>query len=155
MRRFVLTILLAGTIVIMSSAQDYKTGLGVRIGTANGLTIKHFLNGRSAVEGMLTTRWHGFDITGLYEIHNPAFDVVNLKWFYGFGGHLGFYDGQYVEWGEPGSTYNVIGIDGIIGLEYTLEDAPVSFGVDLKPTLNFIGYSGLWADFGLSVRYNF
>jgi hypothetical protein len=155
MRKFILTTILATTVVMLSNAQDYETGLGLRVGTGVGFTVKHFINERSALEGLLTTRWHGFDITGLYEKHAMAFDVDHLQWYYGFGAHLGFYDGDYVEWGAPGSTYNVLGIDGIIGLEYSFTEAPINVGIDLKPALNLTGYTGLWAEFGLTVRYIF
>jgi hypothetical protein len=155
MRRFILTFILAGTIVMISGAQDYDTGIGLRGGLASGFTIKHFINTRAALEGLITTRWHGYDITGLYEKHDQAFDVDHLKWFYGFGAHVGFYNGDYVEWGSPGSTYNVIGIDGIIGIEYSFTEVPLNVGMDLKPAINLIDYPGLWVDFGLSVRYVF
>lgn len=155
MRKFVLTIILASVVVMLSDAQEYDTGLGLRVGSGAGITVKHFLNNRSALEGLLMTRWHGFDITGLYEIHDRAFDTDHLQWFYGFGAHIGFYNGDYVEWGIPGSTHNVLGIDGIIGLEYSFTDAPINLGIDIKPALNLIGYTGFWADFGLSVRYIF
>jgi hypothetical protein len=155
MKRFFLTVLLAAAIVMLSGAQDYKTGVGLRVGNGIGFTVKHFVNQKATFEGLLLTRWHGFDLTGLYEVHNPAFDVDNMKWYYGGGAHIGFYDGNDVEWGEPGSTYNVLGIDGIIGLEYTFDEAPINLSIDLKPALNLIGYTGLWAEFGLSVRYVF
>jgi hypothetical protein len=146
---------LTTTVFILSNAQDYKTGLGLRLGTGTGFTVKHFINTRSAIEGLLLTRWHSFDITGLYEIHDQAFDVDNLRWFYGFGAHIGFYNGDYAEWGVPGSTYTVLGVDGVIGLEYSFDDAPINLGLDIKPALNFIGYTGFWADFAFSVRYIF
>jgi hypothetical protein len=155
MMKFLLTMILAATIVMLSNAQDYKTGLGLRVGTGTGFTVKHFINGRSAIEGLLTTRWHGFDVTGLYEKHAMAFDTDRLQWYYGGGAHIGFYDGDYVEWGIPGSTYNVLGIDGIIGLEYSFTEAPINLSLDLKPAIDLIGYSGFWAEFGLSVRYIF
>lgn len=141
--------------VMVSNAQDYETGLGLRVGSAAGFTVKHFLNEKAAIEGILSTKWHGFDITGLYEIHDQAFDVENLRWYYGFGAHIGFYNGEYVEWGSPGTTYNVLGIDGVIGIEYSFTEAPINLGLDLKPALNLIGYTGLWVEFGLSVRYIF
>ncbi len=155
MKRVFLTIVLTTVIVSLSQAQDYNTGIGFRFGTGNGFTIKHFMNDRSAIEGMITTKWHGFDITGLYEKHYQAFDTDRLRWFYGFGAHIGFYNGSYVEWGEPGPTTDVLGIDGIIGFEYSFKEAPVNLGLDIKPTFNIIGYNGFWADFGLSVRYIF
>jgi len=155
MKRFFLSAMLATGMFILLNAQDYNTGIGFRFGTGNGFTVKHFFNESGSVEGMLTTKWHGFDITGLYEKHDRAFEADRLRWFYGFGAHIGFYNGDYVEWGSPGSTYNVLGIDGIIGLEYSFTEAPINLGIDLKPALNIIGYTGFYADFALSVRYIF
>jgi len=155
MKKIVLIVILISALGIMANAQDYKTGVGLRVGPATGFTVKHFLTDKSALEGLLTTQWHGWGFTGLYEVHNLAFDTEYLRWFYGGGAHLGFYNGDHVEWGTPGSTYGVLGIDGIIGIEYTFEDAPINLGLDLKPALNLIGYTGLWAEFGLSARYVF
>ena len=139
----------------MLRAQDYSTAIGVRLGTGTGLTVKHFINKKGAIEGMLLTRWPGFDITGLYEIHGEAFETNHLNWYYGFGAHIGFYNGDYVEWGSPGSTYTVFGIDGIIGIEYTFREAPFNLGIDFKPMLNLVGYTGLWPEVALSLRYGF
>jgi hypothetical protein len=138
-----------------AKGQDYDTGIGLRAGFSQGLTIKHFISRNAAFEGLLTTRWEGFDITGLYEIHNEAFEVDRLNWYYGFGGHFGSFNGDNVTWGEPHTQYLVIGVDGILGLEYSFTEAPISIGIDLKPALNFIGYVGFWYDGGLSIRYIF
>jgi len=155
MRKITLTLVLAISIVVVASAQDYKTGIGLRGGFSQGLTIKHFLGEKAAVEGLFTTRWRGFEITGLYEIHNTAFEVDHLKWYYGAGAHIGFWDGNS-SWGTPGTAYTVVGIDGILGIEYSFSEAPINIGLDWKPAINFIGYSGFWADGGaLSIRYIF
>jgi hypothetical protein len=155
MRKLVMVLVLVLSIATFVKGQDYDTGIGLRAGFSQGLTLKHFISRSNAVEGLLVTRWQGFDITGLYEIHNNAFDVDRLNWYYGFGGHLGSYNGDNVTWGEPGSQYLVIGVDGVLGLEYSFTEAPISIGIDLKPTLNLIGYVGFWADGGLSIRYIF
>jgi len=139
----------------MVSAQDYKTGIGIRAGFSSGVTLKHFKSRKVALEGLLTTRWQGFDLTGLYEVHNKAFDVNNLNWYYGGGAHIGFYNGNYTEWGRNGTTYTVIGIDGILGLEYTFDEIPINLGIDWKPTFNLIGYTGIWSEGALSIRYVF
>ncbi|MBK7133583.1 MAG: hypothetical protein IPH69_12410 [Bacteroidales bacterium] len=155
MRKTILTLVLAFSIVSLASAQEYKTGVGLRGGFSQGLTIKHFLGDKAAVEGLLTTRWGGFEITGLYEIHNTAFDVDRLKWYYGAGAHIGFWDGNS-SWGTLGTSYTVIGIDGILGIEYSFSEAPINIGLDWKPAINLVGYSGFWADGGaLSIRYIF
>jgi hypothetical protein len=155
MRKGFMTFLMIISIVVMASAQEYKTGIGIRAGFSSVLTIKHFESYKAAFEGLLTTRWQGFDITGLYEIHNKAFDVEHLNWYYGGGAHLGFYNGNYVSWGNNGTAYTVVGIDGILGIEYTFSELPINIGIDWKPALNLIGYAGLWSEGGISVRYVF
>jgi len=140
------------------NAQDYNTGIGVRGGFTNGLTIKHFTGDQAAFEFLLGSRWRGFDITGLYEMHNRAFDTDGLKWYYGGGAHIGFWNGDntYKDWGYQGSNYTVAGIDGILGLEYSFREVPINLSLDWKPAFNFVGYSGFWADGGaLSIRYIF
>jgi len=155
MRKTILTLVLAFSIVTLASAQEYKTGVGLRGGFSQGLTIKHFLGDKAAVEGLLTTRWGGFEITGLYEIHNTAFEVDRLKWYYGGGAHIGLWDGNR-SWGTLGTSYTVIGLDGILGIEYSFSEAPINIGLDWKPAINLVGYSGFWADGGaLSIRYIF
>ncbi len=56
---------------LTAQAQEYKTGLGVRAGLYNtGITIKHFVADRNAIEGILGFYHRGFIITVLYEIQN-------------------------------------------------------------------------------------
>lgn len=153
-----ISVLLIGFLffVTVAGAQDYNTGIGIRGGLSNGITIKHFLDSNKALEGLLSTRWDGFHITALYEIHDQAFDTPRLNWYYGFGGHIGFWDGdKNHRWFEDGS-HTVIGVDGIIGLEYNIEPIPFNLSLDWKPAINLIGHTGLWADnFALSIRYIF
>ncbi|MFP4691969.1 MAG: hypothetical protein ACLFMU_08680 [Bacteroidales bacterium] len=150
------TVVISLCFASISVAQDYSTGIGVRGGLSSGLTIKHFIGEKAAFEGILSSRWRGFGVTGLYEIHNQAFDEEGFKWYYGFGGHIGFYDGDYAGWGDAGTTYSVIGVDGILGLEYSFTEIPFNVSIDWKPAFNLYGHSGFWGDNGaLSVRYIF
>ena len=158
MKKIVITFLIVFSLVSLSYAQDYNTGVGLRGGFSSGLTVKHFIGSKSALEGILSSRWRGFQVTGLYEVHNQAFKVDRLKWYFGFGAHVGFWNGDYTNqyWGEPGTTYTVVGIDGILGLEYSFSEVPINLSLDWKPAFNFVGYSGVWADGGaLSIRYIF
>jgi hypothetical protein len=155
-----LSILVLFTLLIstFSNAQDYQTGLGLRGGTANGITVKHFLGESDAVEGIFSSRWRGFSITGLYERHMLAFQEPGLKFFYGGGGHIGFWDNDRGPWDDDdfNDGDGVIGVDGIIGLEYTIDQIPLNIGIDWKPGFNLIGHTGFWGDgIGLSVRYTF
>ena len=151
--------------------QDYQTSLGLRIGAYPGLTIKHFLNSNRALEGILLTRKGGASITGLYEIHTPAFKAERLQAYGGIGGHINFFErhnGRYWRWDkddryddESGinigdETYIAIGVDMILGLEYTFVDLPFNLGVDWKPALNIIGDFGLSTNqFAISFRFVF
>lgn len=158
MKKIGLTILLALGFFVFSHAQDYNTGIGLRGGFSNGITIKHFVTPKAAFEGIIASRWRGLELTGLYEIHGRAFNTERLKWFVGFGAHVGFWNGDYTRtyWGEPDTSYTVVGVDGILGLEYSFLKIPFNIGVDWKPAFNFYGHSGFWADGGaLSVRYIF
>jgi hypothetical protein len=156
MKKFILTLTLVIFISVFTDAQDYNTGVGLRLGFSNGLTVKHFLSQRSAVEGLLATRWRGFEITGLFEVHNQAFDIERLNWYYGFGGHIGFWNGDNTKWGVVGTNYTIIGIDGILGIEYNFREVPINIGLDWKPAFNLTGYTGFWGDGGaLSIRYIF
>jgi hypothetical protein len=155
MKKAMFILLIAFFFVFESKAQDYSTGIGLRSGWGNGLTVKHFLHENAALEGLLDWRWHGFAITGLYEIHHQAFDVNRLNWYYGVGGHIGFWDGKYDNRFDSG-TNTVIGIDGILGLEYNFEEIPINLSVDWKPAFNLFGNSEFWGDGGaLSIRYIF
>jgi len=55
-------------------------------------------------------------------------------------------------------TFFTMGIDGIIGMEYRLLGFPLTFGLDIKPYLNFVGMRNLdfrfW-DTALSIKYTF
>ena len=71
--------------------QTYDKGVGLRGGVTNGLTYKHFIGEADALDLILGIQHNGFQINGLYERHSPAFDVERLFWYYGAGGHIGFY----------------------------------------------------------------
>lgn len=133
-------------------AQDYRTAIGLRMGSSNGLTVKHFFNQGAAFEGLLTTRWDGFVITGLYEFAGNAFDEPNLGWYLGGGAHLGFRNNR-----NPNRYYengSIFGLDFIIGLEYTFIDIPLNLALDWKPAINLVGHHGFWGDeFAISVRF--
>lgn len=154
MKTFLITLCMFFSISMFS--QNYHTGIGVRGGFGYGVTVKHFVGPSSALEGIVSNRWGGLLVTGLYEKHANAFDVRGLNWFYGAGGHIGFWNGKYDNhpWFDDNEPYTVIGLDGIIGIEYDIQEIPFSVGVDWKPAINLVGYSGFLGNSGaLSVRY--
>lgn len=137
------------------AAQDYSTGIGFRGGLFNGMTVKHFISSKGAVEALLSTRWKGFEVTGLYEVNNPLGNVDRLKWYYGAGGHLGFYNGDNTGWDDDPGNYTVLGVDLILGIEYNFSEIPINLSLDWKPALNILGSRFVADGAALSIRYIF
>jgi len=166
MKKLLFTTLLVICIISISNAQGYKTGVGLRAGfsagglrsgSLTGLTIKHFISPKSAFEGLLTTKWKGLEVTGLYEIYNHPFETKRLNLYTGIGGHICFYDGDNLPWTADSKNVTAIGLDGILGLEYSFLKAPVNISLDWKPDFTHIervhDFSVLVG--GLSIRYIF
>ena len=159
MKKLLLILLMSSTSLLY--AQDYTTSLGVRIGGwENGVTLKHMLGDGGALEAILSSRYRGYNIAGLYEIQNEIPDVDGLYWYVGGGAHVGQYNSRYytVYNTTTNRNYTVIGIDGILGVEYVFEDYPFNVSLDWKPVFNLInaGNYPFWGDSGaLSVRYIF
>lgn len=145
-----------------------------------GFTFKTFNSSSAAFEGIIRTdfeNWVAF--TGLFELHKPVPDVDRLNWYYGFGGGLSVntWNNEPVDQNNDGKINNLdlvdtngdritdsyeykrgtglgIGLDGIIGLEYTVTEIPFAFSFDWKPYFSIINNTGLHVGiFGLSVRY--
>lgn len=147
-------------IMLMSAsvwAQDYNTALGVRGGMFSGLSLKHFVSGTDAFEGAVATHYRGFLIMGMYQKHARAFDAPGLNWYYGGGAHTGFYEKRYTPWfsSSHSGSISTFGIVGAVGIEYKIDDIPVTIGADITPALNLIGHTGLWLGSGLTLRYTF
>lgn len=158
MKTKIITLFVLLCLATTSFSQNYNTGIGLRAGYYNGLTIKHFTSQNTAFEGLITSRWGGVELTGLYEVQNNFPRMERLSAYVGFGAHVGFWNGDntYSYWGDPGKQYVAIGLDGILGLEYSFMFLPINLSLDWKPELNLIGYTGFWYDGGaLSIRYIF
>lgn len=161
MRKFLSILLFFSAFTL--KAQEYQTGVGLRLGAESGITIKHFLNETAAVEGIVgTSYWGGFYACGLYEmhIHNLA-DVSGLSLYFGGGAHLRTWSGPGWGWGRGNSylvgraSYIGIGADLIFGAEYKIPDAPFTLSLDLKPAVDIIESFWFHGGGGLSVRYTF
>lgn len=159
MKHLKITFLLLLLSITPLLAQNYKTGIGLRGGYVYGLTIKHFVNSNTAVEGIISPRWGGVLLTGLYEKHATAFDIKQLQYYGGIGAHLGVWDyrnhHKHHPWfNDHHNQHVVVGADLVLGLEYTFKEIPFSLGIDWKPALNIIGHQGFWySDVAFSLRF--
>lgn len=132
-----------------SMGTSYKTALGVKVWDGAGITFKHFTDANKALEFIGYFYKEGARITGLYEIHGPIGGSPGLKWYVGPGAHIGFYDKKY-------GDQTFAGIDGVLGLDLKVKNAPLNFSIDWQPSFEFgtnRGFVGSWGGFG--IRYTF
>jgi hypothetical protein len=139
---------------------SYKTGIGLRGGTTSGLTIKHFTNTSSALEGIVGIWSHAISITGLYEKYAGT-GIEGLQWYYGGGAHVAFQSGTYYDNHYYRDHYRHdgigLGIDGIVGIEYKIKPIPFAISLDLKPffEVNTGGGTFVALDPGLGIKFTF
>ncbi|WP_295793236.1 hypothetical protein [Mucilaginibacter sp.] len=159
----VYSFILAASLLISTrtKAQDYKTAVGLKFGGyENGISGKYFTTPDVAIEGLLGFRSHGVVITGLYEFHQEAFGVKELKFYYGAGAHIGSIgSGLYRRFNGSDEYYNnshiLLGVDGVIGLEYLIPQSPIAVSLDLNPRAELA--TGPFFDIapGLGLKYTF
>jgi hypothetical protein len=146
MKKSIFILSVSAFILMMTSAKtfaqsNYNTGIGVRGGGyENGLTIKHFTNSSTAIEGIVGFRPGVIVVTGLYEKHQVAFSEPSLNWFYGAGAHIGAIDaGRYYSRFREDRLYEnnslLLGADAILGLEWKIPEIPFALSIDLHPRL--------------------
>ena len=137
------------TATAQSKGRTYTTALGVKFLDGAGITLKHFISERDALEGIGFFWNQGARITGLYELHYDINGAPGLKWYVGPGVHIGFYNTK-----NGGGSW--AGIDGVLGLDYKINNAPLNLSIDWQPSFEFgtgRGFTGNWGGFG--VRYTF
>lgn len=147
-----------GLIFIFSTAclisKNYNNAIGVRGLFDGGITYKQFVDNSKAFEVILSGGDKWFGLTGFYQWHN-ATHAKQLEWYYGVGAHAIFLeDNKNTPWKRNTDTDLVLGLDGIVGLEYAFKEVPFVVSLDWNPTLNLIGDTGVWLSRGsVSIRY--
>ncbi len=140
----------------------YKNAFGLRAGGTSGLTIKHFTNSNTALEGIVGFWPYTINITGLYEKYAHA-GASGLSWYYGGGGHISFisatyYDRDYYYYRNYYRERGLgMGIDGIVGIEYKIRPIPFAISIDLKPMIEVYSFGGSFfaIDPGLGIKLTF
>ena len=144
-----------------ANTQDYTFAAGLKFGGyENGISGKYFMNNTTSIEGVLGFRNSGVVITGLYEINQEAFNVPELKFYYGFGAHIGAIgSGNYRRFNGDSQIYHnsqiLLGADGVLGLEYLIPQSPIAVSLDLNPRIELA--TGPFFDIapGLGIKYFF
>ncbi|MEL6862895.1 MAG: hypothetical protein AAFP19_00690 [Bacteroidota bacterium] len=118
-------------------AQYYERAVGARLGYPLSASYKHFLNDSNALEFYLGTRgftlYRWFSVSGAYLVHKPIEDINGLRYYFGGGATVYFwnFDNDFI--GDNSNTS--IGLQGYIGLDYAFEDVPINLTVDWIPTI--------------------
>lgn len=154
--RKVLALLALGSIIsfgvnAQSMGKSYKTALGVKVWDGIGVSFKTFVVPKNSVEVVGYFYREGTRLTALYEIYGDIAGAPGLKWYAGPGVHLGLYDKKYYNGDQA-----VAGVDGVLGLDYKINKAPLNLSLDWQPSFEFAdnrGFVGSWG--GLGIRYTF
>ncbi len=149
MKKMMMVLALVLTTSIAALAQNYGSAVGGRLTRGLGATYKtHIGQKGNALEGIAYFGIGGnsyFDFTLLYEVQNDLGNAERLQWYYGGGPSVGTY------FGNDGGL--LLGINGIVGLEYTFK-FPVVASLDYKPRVNLSGIGfGDFTGLALSARY--
>lgn len=140
--------------VVHSKAQGYRTALGIRLSSSgpavnNAVSFKYFMNDKTAIEALFSFS-DPVAIGGLLEIHKPIASTEGLRWFYGAGAYIGF------ENNKQSTTRNLMGAQGVVGLDYKFTNLPLNLSLDWKPELNIIDDINFEpAAIGFSIRFTF
>ncbi len=133
----------------------YHSAIGVKM-YPSAVSYKQFLRSNKAIEALGYFSLDGFRATLLYETYAPIEGNENLSWYVGYGGHLGIWSETWKK-NNPDHTAGIaVGVDGILGLDYKVKNAPLNISVDWQPSFNFVGSSYFesgWA--GIGIRYTF
>lgn len=156
MKRVLIAILVLGIMATKANGQamgnDYRTALGVKF-YPGAITLKHFVRSNRALEGILYFPNYGVRFTALYEIHGDIEGARGLKWYVGPGAHIGFWTDGWRKKHPNRPDGMAIGVDGVLGLDYKINKAPLNLSVDWQPSFNFIGYNHFSSWGGFAIRY--
>jgi hypothetical protein len=164
MKKICIIILLCLPAGLLAQYQNFQ--LGLRGGYSSGITFRVNIDEDLSYEAQTVYRNQGAIFTMIRQKHHLLGMDKNGNWklLYGMGAHAGFYftDSYRIFWEEIYYGQNlftpVLGVDGYIGIDYSLEYLPMSFGVSFQPHMEIslaqIFGINLW-DFGVHVRYKF
>lgn len=137
----------------LSFSQDYKTAIGIKGGFPGigAVNLKHNM-GANAIDVSVGGGSRHLWIQGLYEWNNPIQD--GFSWYYGLGADLGFYNEHY-GW-RDNKYYDgrvTLGLDGVIGIEYTFPTVPINLALEAVPTIRLTPYTGFYMYGNFAVRF--
>ena len=153
-----LVVLTTGIFYTASAQQPYTTAVGVRLSSSNAMvsnaiSVKHFINDKMAVEGLLSFG-DPLALGALLELHQPL-SSPGLSWYYGGGAYLAFLKTVNTTTLKTSTDPN-FGAQGVIGLDYKFINIPLNISLDWKPELNIVNDINFEpAAIGFTARFTF
>ena len=158
MKKILFAILAMAAISSTTSAQDYKTALGVRLSSSaamvnNSISFKQFISEKNAIEAYFSFG-EPLALGAMLEFHKPL-SASGLRYFYGAGGYVGFVKVVNVNTQKTNTEPN-FGAQGVIGLDYKFPNVPLNLSLDWKPELNIVSDINFEpAAIGFTARFTF
>ena len=127
-------------------AQEYKSSIGVRLGSPWSSSYKTFISEPGAIELFANVRgrtyfgasWARLGFGGAYQ-HHFDLEIDELPGLYAYvGAGATAYLWVYSDNDAFNEFSNLsFGIQGYVGLDYSFEDVPLNLSLDWSPTLFF------------------
>lgn len=145
------TVLVVCFVIATTASAQKALGLRLGAGSASGVEVSYQMDLGTANRLELDlglesggTNHSGMTLIGDYQWLWDLSDLgEGFKWYAGAGAGLHIFD-------------NIgIGINGQIGIEYTLQEIPLQFSLDTRPGFYFGNGNGFAAGAALGVRYKF
>jgi hypothetical protein len=164
MKHFILIIILFCA-TFTTKAQDFKQAAGIRMGWTPGFEYRIFTDPANSYKFLLGTRDRGVQLHLFKEFHryNMFSFTDQITFFYGAGLHAGYEKWDVIHYHENTQWYEtrtglIAGLDGLVGLEYTFYEVPISLGIEAKPYFEFFGqeiFDVEIFDFAFTAKYLF
>jgi hypothetical protein len=164
--RFTVSLVLLLLLGISSFSQNYTRDVGIRMGKGFFISYRQFFDEEMAMEAFLGVSRNSFRVSGLREYFAPLVPLrsENLRLVCGYGVHAGIaYTNKYkilnrVYYEDKWSWSPQLGVDGIVGVEYTASEFPVLISAAIQPyfeySLNHF-FSVQPFDFVILIKYRF
>jgi hypothetical protein len=128
---------------------DYTTAIGLGIDFGDGTTlvgpsVKHFFSSPHAGLGEVTFGNSLTAITALYQYNGAIGNAEGLMWYAGIGPTIIF-----------GNSDSDFLLRPNAGLDYKINDVPLTFTFDWRPIISFDEYADTFTPgrFGLGIRF--
>ncbi|MDX2359432.1 MAG: hypothetical protein QNK23_01405 [Crocinitomicaceae bacterium] len=159
MKNLLLISFMVGSTFLLN-AQRYRTAVGFKgdystldIASAD-LTLKHFFSGPNAFELNLGGSKRHFWLQAFY--HRNQALTSDLEWYWGAGPDIGYWrKGVNIRGDVTYSDGFWVGLNSVIGLEYTFDFIPINLALDTGPTLRIVPDVKFGWMAGFAFRYGF